>query len=651
MLHFIVPRLWGSETDQAQFDEAAKTSKARVIGGAAAVGVGVVGGIVGDLLINGTKDKKTDSGTSTEDEVESATLTALKQCLKDAGARKTEELSFETFDPSMLALNNINCGTDLTKAKNEIDQNLFVDTNDPDQICNKLTSSFGVEAATKMLNNCVNPQPQARDDVNNDRPVSTEENIIPSDNSDNPKMLKNVVEQDAEKIRLTPAVLGAEIYIRGYGKGQLQSGYRYSSNLENAYNEFAMKCEKSGTGRMLKILGDNSDDSAWDNSPELDGEHILTSLEPRKLATCVCDNNHEQISNNCVPKQKGQPTTYPIDEHNEKNVSVDSEEIATIKLDEETLEKLQEKSEFEDFDSVSVDYGVLTDDNKKVPVGTGDSDEVTISSDQEETGTDANQDVTYQQPEATCGVVGKKECNSNYYVCASDSDCTSDKLPPNATAGHCWKSGKRSVCTATDCKDDYTVSQGHCVKSPTNSSSSSSATSSSSSSSSSKSNNSSSNSTTSTKSSSSNANKKYDFLVKGYNADGSCDIQQGLTGQRRSNVALSWCNDLKKGDWKFRYESSPQTDAEIIDHGTSVCAQNHADKKYTSGTPKGTTGGYCWCKLVYETSMFGEKSKKLSKSWIYIGNHGLSNDCAGNCAFNCAYEYGWTTEAYKAMTK
>lgn len=78
--------------------------------------------------------------------------------------------------------------------------------------------------------------------------------------------------------------------------------------------------------------------------------------------------------------------------------------------------------------------------------------------------TNPNIDASQQTDTPTCGVVGKKECNSNYYVCASDSDCTSDKLPANATAGHCWKSGSRSVCTATACKDTHEVSQGHCVK-------------------------------------------------------------------------------------------------------------------------------------------------------------------------------------------
>lgn len=78
--------------------------------------------------------------------------------------------------------------------------------------------------------------------------------------------------------------------------------------------------------------------------------------------------------------------------------------------------------------------------------------------------TNPNIDASQQTDTPTCGVVGKKECNSNYYVCASDSDCTSDKLPANATAGHCWKSGSRSVCTATACKDGFEPKSGYCQK-------------------------------------------------------------------------------------------------------------------------------------------------------------------------------------------
>jgi hypothetical protein len=46
-------QMLGSEEDQAKLDEEAKKSKARVIGGGTAFGVGVVGGIVGNSLING----------------------------------------------------------------------------------------------------------------------------------------------------------------------------------------------------------------------------------------------------------------------------------------------------------------------------------------------------------------------------------------------------------------------------------------------------------------------------------------------------------------------------------------------------------------------------------------------------------------------
>jgi len=46
-------QMLGSEKDQAQIDEEAKKSKTRVIAGGVAAGVGVVGGAVGDSLING----------------------------------------------------------------------------------------------------------------------------------------------------------------------------------------------------------------------------------------------------------------------------------------------------------------------------------------------------------------------------------------------------------------------------------------------------------------------------------------------------------------------------------------------------------------------------------------------------------------------
>ena len=60
-------QMLGSESDQTQLDEAAQTSKTRVIGGAVAAGAGVVGGIVGDELINQSLSSSTKTAqTCTE---------------------------------------------------------------------------------------------------------------------------------------------------------------------------------------------------------------------------------------------------------------------------------------------------------------------------------------------------------------------------------------------------------------------------------------------------------------------------------------------------------------------------------------------------------------------------------------------------------
>ncbi|MCQ2568325.1 MAG: hypothetical protein MJ163_01875, partial [Alphaproteobacteria bacterium] len=117
-----------------------------------------------------------------------------------------------------------------------------------------------------------------------------------------------------------------------------------------------------------------------------------------------------------------------------------------------------------DSESITVSSVTLTQsDNVEQKGGNANSQET--KKQQNNSNDSLNNQTTQQQTqEPTCGVVGEKECNSNYYVCKSNSDCTSDKLPANATAGHCWKSGSRSVCTATACKDTHEVSQGHCVK-------------------------------------------------------------------------------------------------------------------------------------------------------------------------------------------
>lgn len=72
-----------------------------------------------------------------------------------------------------------------------------------------------------------------------------------------------------------------------------------------------------------------------------------------------------------------------------------------------------------------------------------------------------------QAQDTTCGNLGQKECKTNYKICEKDGqtkDCTGDMLPQHATSGHCVSAGRKDykICTATDCDDKHTLSNGHC---------------------------------------------------------------------------------------------------------------------------------------------------------------------------------------------
>ena len=82
-------KMLGSEKDQQEIDEAKKKSKNRVIGGAVVAGAGVVGGAIGDSLINGklsekikeAKEKKNaDKEEDDEDDDEDDVPLAYKKC-------------------------------------------------------------------------------------------------------------------------------------------------------------------------------------------------------------------------------------------------------------------------------------------------------------------------------------------------------------------------------------------------------------------------------------------------------------------------------------------------------------------------------------------------------------------------------------------
>lgn len=94
-----------SETDQAKIDEDKKTSKNRVIAGGVLSGVGVVGGVVGNSMINGklgemikeNKNKKSISNTN------KSVINKLKAGLKSTGMTNVDKLDFSNLDLSSMS--------------------------------------------------------------------------------------------------------------------------------------------------------------------------------------------------------------------------------------------------------------------------------------------------------------------------------------------------------------------------------------------------------------------------------------------------------------------------------------------------------------------------------------------------------------------
>lgn len=150
-------QMLGSEEDQKKIDEEQKASKNRVIAGAVVGGVGVVGSMVGNSLVNGKLGeliKKDKNCKSIEKLYKTTTdsLEKLKSCLKDGGASNTDELSFDYFQADWLSLSGIKC-KDL-KLDSKDAKSLFKDSNsleDVNQIVAQLKTSFGEDNTKTML--------------------------------------------------------------------------------------------------------------------------------------------------------------------------------------------------------------------------------------------------------------------------------------------------------------------------------------------------------------------------------------------------------------------------------------------------------------------------------------------------------------------
>lgn len=177
-------KMLGSEKDQQQIDEEKKKSKNRVIAGAVVAGAGVVGGVVGNSLINGKigeklkesiKNKKAGKETQALLKKEVAALDDLKKCLKSAGVKDTDNLTFKEFYPSVLLIKGMNCKNDLLEddMKDEPAKVLFYDSStNASLVLDQLRYSFGKDNAGRMIgckitetNDCVSHLQSSLDSV------------------------------------------------------------------------------------------------------------------------------------------------------------------------------------------------------------------------------------------------------------------------------------------------------------------------------------------------------------------------------------------------------------------------------------------------------------------------------------------------------
>ena len=147
-------QMQNNETDQAKLAEEQNTSAKLVKGGALGGGVGVVGGVVGNSLINGElgkmlKSKKSKSETEKLLEKEADALKDLQSCLKDAGVKDTDKLEFKNFYPSVLNVKNIKCKD--IKLKDKTASELFADSNNETEIFNSMNKYFDMATISKMV--------------------------------------------------------------------------------------------------------------------------------------------------------------------------------------------------------------------------------------------------------------------------------------------------------------------------------------------------------------------------------------------------------------------------------------------------------------------------------------------------------------------
>ena len=391
-----------SEKDQEQIDAAKQTSKNRVIGGAVVAGAGVVGGIVGDELINQSLSSSTKTAqTCTES---GGTWQGARCHCPDGFIQRTKTGPCFEEKPTETAENPTSSQGNYTPYQSGTPAQSTREYDEGSTDNSNTDKETGTQTTDPTAMNVKNEETDNTTQVVSIAPQINDQkdNSVEKDGNDNKDE-----NDDSNVISQAPTVTGQELV-----------------PAKPVDNNFMWN-------------GTNSNDSSADlSTPQAQNGSpaaaVRTDADKTETKADIQDTNSN--SSDDPNNQKGNDN--PQKTQNQQN---------------NLYEKNCEKND-----------GEINDQGTCI---CPDGSAANITGDCLKPIDDPNNDETISsQTKLTCGVVGKKECNSNYYVCASDSDCTSDKLPANATVGHCWKSGSRSVCTATACKDTHEVSQGHCIK-------------------------------------------------------------------------------------------------------------------------------------------------------------------------------------------
>jgi hypothetical protein len=77
-----------------------------------------------------------------------------------------------------------------------------------------------------------------------------------------------------------------------------------------------------------------------------------------------------------------------------------------------------------------------------------------------------------------------------------------------------------------------------------------------------------------------------------------------------------------------RWETN--TSPSYVVHGTHWCATNNGTYA-VKGTPSGSSGQYCWCKLL------DINNDSCAGSWVFNDAFGSASSCSNYCANYCAY--------------